>query len=66
MVNIAAHRHDGPHPMSQKQKIIDLKRIADKITQELGEAPPSMSEGIERFYAQYREGYPDLIRGMVE
>jgi dTDP-4-dehydrorhamnose reductase len=45
---------------------LNLSMKADKITQELGEAPPSMSQGIERFYAQYREGYPDLIRGMVK
>ena len=45
---------------------LNLSMKADKITQELGEAPPSMSQGIERFYAQYIEGYPDFIRGMVE
>ena len=42
----------------------NLSLNSSKLTQELGESPPDLNEGLERFHAQYMSGYPDFIRQM--
>ena len=42
----------------------DLSLNSSKLTQELGESPPVLKEGLERFHAQYLSGYPEFIRQM--
>ena len=39
---------------------------ADKITQTLGEPPPGLSSGLERFYTLYQQGYPQELGRMAE
>ncbi|MDD2695158.1 MAG: SDR family oxidoreductase [Anaerolineales bacterium] len=38
----------------------------DKLTRELGEAPPDLSTGLEHFYTRYQQGYPQFIQGLGE
>jgi dTDP-4-dehydrorhamnose reductase len=38
----------------------------DKLVADLGEQPPSLSTGIDRFYRLYQQGYPQKIREMEE
>jgi len=37
----------------------------DKLTRDLGESPPAVSTGIERFYTLYQQGYPQMLRGLL-
>jgi dTDP-4-dehydrorhamnose reductase len=36
----------------------------DKLIQALGEAPPTISTGIDRFYELYQQNYPQFLRGL--
>jgi len=36
----------------------------DKLTRDLGESPPGVSEGLARFYRLYQEGYPKMLKIM--
>ncbi len=40
----------------------NLTMNVDKLIHHLGEVPPSISTGIERFYQLYQQGYPQLLR----
>lgn len=35
---------------------------ADKLTHALGEPPPGILPGLERFHQLYRQGYPETLR----
>jgi dTDP-4-dehydrorhamnose reductase len=37
---------------------------ADKLINELGESTPGLNSGLEEFFAQFKNGYPDFIKGM--
>lgn len=37
----------------------------DRITAALGEPPPDLSTGIERFYTLYQQGYPQKVQAML-
>jgi dTDP-4-dehydrorhamnose reductase len=43
----------------------NLTLRTDKLTRDLGEAPPGMSETIEQLYALYQQGYPQRIRSLL-
>ena len=36
----------------------------DKLTRDLGQFPPSLSTGIERFYTLYQQGYPQKLQAL--
>ena len=38
---------------------------ADKLIQAMGEAPPGLSTGLQRFYELYQQGYPQKLREML-
>jgi dTDP-4-dehydrorhamnose reductase len=38
----------------------------DKIAHALGEAPPGLAAGMERFYQLYQQGYPQLLRSLAQ
>ncbi len=40
----------------------NLTMNVEKLIHDLGEVPPSISTGIERFYQLYQQGYPQLLR----
>lgn len=39
---------------------------SDKLTRALGGPPPTVYDGMERFYQLYCEGYPQYLRGLVK
>jgi dTDP-4-dehydrorhamnose reductase len=43
----------------------NLNLKVDKLIHDLGEIPPSISTGIDRFYKLYQQGYPQMLRGLV-
>jgi dTDP-4-dehydrorhamnose reductase len=42
----------------------NLTLRVDKLTQALGESPPTVSTGLERFYELYQQGYPQGVRAL--
>ena len=42
----------------------NLTLRTDKLAAALGEPPPDLSTGIEGFYTQYQQGYPQFLKGM--
>jgi dTDP-4-dehydrorhamnose reductase len=44
----------------------NLTLKSDKLSEELGESTPDLKSGLEHFYAQYRNGYPEFIRQMKD
>jgi dTDP-4-dehydrorhamnose reductase len=42
----------------------NLTLRADKLIDELGESTPGLDSGLERFWSQFKIGYPDFIKGM--
>jgi dTDP-4-dehydrorhamnose reductase len=42
----------------------DLTLRTDKLSAALGQPTPDLSTGIEHFYTQYQQGYPQLLRRM--
>lgn len=38
----------------------------DKLIHDLGEIPPAISTGIDRFFTLYQQGYPQLIQALAE
>jgi dTDP-4-dehydrorhamnose reductase len=42
----------------------NLSLDSSKLAQDLGESPPDLNKGLERFHAQYLSGYPEFIRQM--
>jgi dTDP-4-dehydrorhamnose reductase len=43
----------------------NLTLRTDKLTHALGAPPPDVDSGLERFYAQYQQGYAQRIRSMA-
>jgi dTDP-4-dehydrorhamnose reductase len=43
----------------------NLTLRTDKLTQALGEPPPDITSGLERFYELYQQGYPGQLRQMA-
>jgi dTDP-4-dehydrorhamnose reductase len=43
----------------------NLTLRTDKLTQALGEPPPDITSGLERFYELYQQGYPEELRQMA-
>jgi dTDP-4-dehydrorhamnose reductase len=43
----------------------NLSLCTDKLTQALGEPPPDVDSGIEKFYQQYQSGYAQKIKDMI-
>jgi dTDP-4-dehydrorhamnose reductase len=43
----------------------NLTLRVDKLIHDLGERPPRISTGIERFYKLYQQGYPQVIQQMA-
>ncbi len=43
----------------------NLTLLTDKLAHSLREPLPTVSEGVERFYLQYLDGYPERIRRMA-
>lgn len=37
---------------------------ADKLARALGESPPNLSTGLDRFYTLYQQGYPQILKEM--
>ena len=48
----------------QTARSLKLTLKVDRLTHDLGESPPRISTGIERFYTLYQQGYPQLLRGL--
>jgi dTDP-4-dehydrorhamnose reductase len=42
----------------------NLTLKADKLSRDLGGSTPSLNTGLESFYSQFRNGYPEFIQGM--
>jgi dTDP-4-dehydrorhamnose reductase len=42
----------------------NLTLRTDKLSAALGEPPPDLSTGIEHFYTQYQQGYPQFLKGI--
>jgi dTDP-4-dehydrorhamnose reductase len=42
----------------------NLTLKVDKLIHALGQTPPTISTGIERFYTLYQQGYPQFIQGL--
>ncbi len=42
----------------------NLNLKVDKLIHDLGETPPTVSTGIERFYQLYQQGYPQRVQGL--
>lgn len=40
----------------------NLTLRVDKVIHDLGQSPPTISTGIDRFYTLYQQGYPQLLR----
>ena len=38
----------------------------DKLFHDLGELPPNISTGIDRFYKLYQQGYPQMLLGLID
>ncbi|MEW6241696.1 MAG: hypothetical protein AB1564_12890, partial [Chloroflexota bacterium] len=38
----------------------------DKLSTDLGESLPEFSTGLDEFFTQYRQGYPQKIRSYVQ
>jgi hypothetical protein len=38
---------------------------ADKLIRAMGEAPPGLFTGLQRFYELYQQGYPQKLREML-
>ena len=57
-----------PTPVSQAGLVAprsqNLSMKSDKLTRDLGEAPPDLDSGLGRFYNQYLDGYPQFIRNL--
>jgi hypothetical protein len=57
-------------PMSVKKSSLDAKRApnltlsVDKLTHDLGEAPPNITSGLDRFSRLYRESYPQKLKDL--
>jgi dTDP-4-dehydrorhamnose reductase len=43
----------------------NLTLKVDKLIHDLGEIPPNISTGIDRFYKLYQQGYPQMLLGLV-
>ncbi len=43
----------------------NLTLVTDKLANDLGERPPEIRSGLEKFHRQYLEGYPEQIRQMA-
>ncbi|MBN1537178.1 MAG: SDR family oxidoreductase [Anaerolineales bacterium] len=43
----------------------NLTLCTDKLTKALSASLPTVTDGIERFYELYREGYPQYLKGLV-
>jgi dTDP-4-dehydrorhamnose reductase len=43
----------------------NLTLKVDKLIHDLGESPPTISTGIERFYTLYQQGYPQTIKRLA-
>ncbi len=39
----------------------NLTMCVDKLIHDLGETPPTISTGLDRFYALYQQGYPQML-----
>jgi dTDP-4-dehydrorhamnose reductase len=44
----------------------NLNLKVDKLIHNLGEIPPSISTGIDRFYNLYQQGYPHMLHKLVD
>ena len=44
----------------------NLTLKVDKLIHDLGEMPPNISTGIDRFYKLYQQGYPQMLQGLVK
>jgi dTDP-4-dehydrorhamnose reductase len=44
----------------------NLTLKVDKLVHDLGEYPPTISTGIERFYRLYQQGYPQMIQRLAD
>jgi dTDP-4-dehydrorhamnose reductase len=57
-----------PTPVSQAgliaQRSPNLSMRSDKLTKDLGETPPDLDSGLERFHDQHLNGYPQFIRNL--
>jgi len=42
----------------------NLTLKVDKLIHDLGQTPPTISTGIERFYTLYQQGYPQFLQGL--
>jgi len=42
----------------------NLTLKVDKLIHDLGETPPTISTGIDRFYELYQQGYPQMVQGL--
>ncbi|RME07352.1 MAG: SDR family oxidoreductase, partial [Anaerolineae bacterium] len=47
----------------EAQRAPNLTMSIEKLVRDLGEVPPSLSTGIERFYQLYQQGYPQFLQG---
>ncbi len=43
----------------------NLTLKVDKLIHDLGETPPSISTGIDRFYSLYQQGYPQFVQQLA-
>jgi dTDP-4-dehydrorhamnose reductase len=46
----------------QVTRSANLTLKVDKLIHDLGENPPTISTGIDRFYRLYQQGYPQFLR----
>jgi dTDP-4-dehydrorhamnose reductase len=57
-------------PVSVRKSGLDAMRApnltldVDKLTRDLGEAPPKLTSGLDRFSRLYQESYPQKLREM--
>ena len=42
----------------------NLTLKVDKLIHDLGETPPTVSTGIDKFYGLYQQGYPQFVQGL--
>ena len=71
-----AHRFGLNEDLIEPRSVLDsnLKAVrspnltlkVDKLIHDLGEIPPNVSTGIDRFYKLYQQGYPQMLLGLVK
>ncbi len=46
-------------------RALNLRLRIEKLIHDLGEIPPGQSEGLQKFYQLYKEGYPQQLRSFI-